>query len=385
MQPLIVNAPNGLRIRRLPEYRSDPLDGMPNGMIVHRLDDVLWNENWFKIRADFSDRYRVVGYSHRNYLNPVVTAEKFAQAEVPVQAEPDLPSENDGLYSVTASSLRLRDAPGTHGNVLSHLPRNRIVERVEDSNHLDWWKIAAKTGNALVEGYVSNAYLAPLAPQPAPETDLSLLTNITDAMNRVKRFVGDGADELDEVLLRKLNEIVAKYNINTTPRRFSHFMAQLAHESQHFTVLEENLNYSAEGLMSTFSNYFKSYDHAKEFERQPEQIANYVYANRMSNGNEASGDGYRFRGRGYIQLTGRENYEKASHRIGIDLVSNPDIVSTNRELALEVAADYWNSRNLNTLADTNDVKSVTKKINGGFNGLEDRKSLLQRAKSIWGG
>ena len=320
MQPLIVNAPNGLRIRRLPEYRSDPLDGMPNGMIVHRLDDVLWNENWLKIRADFSDRYRVVGYSHRNYLNPVVTAEELVQAEVPVQAEPDLPSENDGLYSVTASSLRLRDAPGTHGNVLSHLPRNRIVERIEDSNHLDWWKIAAKTGNALVEGYVSNAYLAPLAPQPAPETDLSLLTNITDAMNRVKRFVGDGADELDEVLLRKLNEIVAKYNINTTPRRFSHFMAQLAHESQHFTVLEENLNYSAEGLMSTFSNYFQSYDHAKELERQPEQIANYVYANRMSNGNEASGDGYRFRGRGYIQLTGRENYEKASHRIGIDLV-----------------------------------------------------------------
>ncbi|MBR9835470.1 MAG: glycoside hydrolase family 19 protein, partial [Alphaproteobacteria bacterium] len=111
---------------------------------------------------------------------------------------------------------------------------------------------------------------------------------------------------------------------------------------------------------------------------------NRVYADRMGNGSEESGDGYRYRGRGFIQLTGKDNYQKIGDRIGLDLVSNPDKVSQDVEIALRVAADFWDSRNLNKYADKDDIRAVTRRINGGYNGLEDRQKLLARARAIWG-
>ena len=109
------------------------------------------------------------------------------------------------------------------------------------------------------------------------------------------------------------------------------------------------------------------------------------FSNRIGNGDEASGDGWRYRGRGFIQLTGRANYRSIGQRIGLDLEGNPDQVASDPVIALQVAANYWDSRNLNEVADTDDIYKVTRLINGGLNGIDDRKKLLGVAKSIWGG
>ena len=385
MQALKVNARNGLRIRRLPEVGSNALDAMPNGMTVYKLDDILWNENWFKIRADFSESYRVEGYSHRNFLTPILSEEINTQAS-PEEPQPPIESiEQDLYWVITKDPLNLRAAPSTSTQVITQLSPNTVVKRIEDASDLNWWKVEARTGNAPVEGYVWKEYLAAIAPRPAPNMDLSLLNDIPNAILRIKSFVGEAADELDETLLRQLNKIVAKYHINSTPRRFSHFMAQLGHESN-FEVPEENLSYSAERLLDVFPSHFESLEHARQYERQKEKLANYVYSRipALGNGNEASGDGYRFRGRGYIQLTGRYNYTDIGKRIGKDLVRNPDAV-LDRETALEVAAAFWDRGNLNRLADADDVNAISFRVNGGQNGLAHRTQLLKRAKSIWGG
>lgn len=170
-----------------------------------------------------------------------------------------------------------------------------------------------------------------------------------------------------------------KYNINT-PLRLAHFFAQLAHESAYFTVLQENLNYSASGLLEIFGNYFNSTT-ANAYARQPQKIANRVYANRMGNGNEASGDGWKYRGRGYIQLTGKANYQAYKNFSKIDVVKNPDLL-LNSSTALDVAGWFWSSKNINTHADKDDITTVTKLINGGTNGLQDRINKLKTYKTI---
>ncbi|MEO0882154.1 MAG: SH3 domain-containing protein [Pseudomonadota bacterium] len=388
MQVLEVTAERGLKIRELPSQDSRVLDAMPHKMVVNRLDDRLWNGNWYKIRAEFSDRYRVDGYSHRKFLATHgvqeprgASTDETSNAPTEVESTPLARS----LYEVIASSLNLREQPTTASNVIMRLSYGTIVMKLEDSSDLDWWKVSTEAGNLLEEGYVAKAFLAPQAPKPAPNTDLSLLLNVQDAIRRVQNFVGNYANELNESLLRTLNDVVAKYDINRTPRRFSHFMAQIAHESAHFTRREENLNYSAEGLRDIFGKYFTTDADAEAFARQPERIANKVYADRIGNGSEASGDGWRYRGRGYIQLTGRENYRNIGSRLGLDLEDNPDQVANDPEIALAVAADYWDSRNINAAADADDVREVTRRINGKFNGIDDRIRLLARAKSIWGG
>jgi predicted chitinase len=165
-----------------------------------------------------------------------------------------------------------------------------------------------------------------------------------------------------------------------TPLRVAHFLAQILHESGKLRTAEENLNYSAEGLRSVFRKYFADTE-AEAFARKPELIANRVYAGRMGNGNETSGDGYRYRGRGLIQLTGKSNYSEFAKWVGDDdVVGNPATVAS--KYAVHSAVYFWDSRNLNALADADDVRAVTKKINGGFNGLEDRIGLLDRAKAL---
>lgn len=169
--------------------------------------------------------------------------------------------------------------------------------------------------------------------------------------------------------------IAEKYEINT-PQRLAQFLAQVTHESAGLTTLTENLNYGAEGLVKTFSKYFKAAE-AKNYERKPERIANRVYANRMGNGNEESGEGYRYRGRGAIQLTGKDNYKAATASLGVDFVSSPDLVAKMPH-ALTTAGWFWNSRSLNALADKSDHIGVCKKINGGLNGLDDRIAQYNR-------
>ena len=170
-----------------------------------------------------------------------------------------------------------------------------------------------------------------------------------------------------------------KYNI-TSPLRMAHFFSQLSHESENFKVLQENLKYSASGLLSVFGKYFNSTT-ANQYRNQPQKIANRVYANRLGNGNEASGDGWKYRGRGYIQLTGKENYNLYKNYSKLDVVKNPDLL-LDPNVALDCAGWYWNSRNLNPLADKDDVTSITKKINGGTNGIQDRIDKLKYYKTI---
>lgn len=179
-------------------------------------------------------------------------------------------------------------------------------------------------------------------------------------------------------------EILPKYEINT-PNRVAGFFAQCGHESAGFKVLEENLHYRAETLDKIFPKYFKNAGrNAADYAKQPEKIANVIYASRMGNGDTASGDGYRFRGRGVIQLTGRDNYTNFGKSIGLTADEVIDYVTTKKG-AIESACWYWNSRNINAACDANDIVKMTKLINGGTIGLDDRTKHYKEALAILGG
>ena len=178
---------------------------------------------------------------------------------------------------------------------------------------------------------------------------------------------------IPDAVIAMIPDTAAKFQINT-PLRLAHFLAQCGHESGGFRATQENLNYSAKGLNGIFKKYFPTLESALPYERKPEKIANKVYANRMANGTEASGDGYKFRGRGYIQLTGKDNYTQFGTAIGENITSNPDVVSG--KYALLSAAWFWSKNGLNKLADVgasdSAVTSITKRVNGGTIGLADR-------------
>lgn len=176
------------------------------------------------------------------------------------------------------------------------------------------------------------------------------------------------------------NNAFERFEINT-PERIAMFMAQVGHESGGLCTLEENLNYKPERLQQIFPKYFRDVD-PNDYGRNPEKIANRVYSNRMGNGDEESGDGYRYRGRGAIQLTGKDNYTHCGNDLGVDLTENPDYLTTP-EGAIASAAWFWNSRDLNKWADEGDVLTVTKKINGGTIGLDERKALYEEALEIF--
>lgn len=176
----------------------------------------------------------------------------------------------------------------------------------------------------------------------------------------------------------KYKSLLDKYGINTTLRK-AHFLAQIEHESG-LKPISENLNYSASGLMSTFPKYFNS-NNSNFYARKPELIANKVYANRMGNGNYESGDGWKYRGRGFIQITGKENYFRLSNDTDIDFLKNPDLLLQEANSMLS-ALWFWNLKGLNAFADKDDIITITKRINGGLNGIEHRKQLLKKWKGL---
>lgn len=184
-----------------------------------------------------------------------------------------------------------------------------------------------------------------------------------------------------------LNEAMARFDIGTT-ERMAAFLAQIAHESGQLTRLSENLNYSAKRLMQVWPVRFPTMEKALQYERNPERLANNVYAKRLGNGDEASGDGWRFRGRGLIQLTGRGNYRAAGQGIGLPLEEQPDLLVQPGPAALS-AAWFWKSHGLNELADdrnddndTEDFRAITKRINGGTVGLKERLAFWETAKRV---
>jgi putative chitinase len=191
----------------------------------------------------------------------------------------------------------------------------------------------------------------------------------------------DLADGTAEKYITALNAAMTEFEINTPARR-AMFLAQCCHESGHFRAVSENLNYKAESLARVFPKYFKDVD-PSDYAKQPEKIANRVYASRMGNGDEESGDGYRFRGRGLIQLTGKSNYTACSEDLEVDLLENPDYLTTP-EGAARSAAWFWNANDLNKYADADDIVGCTKRVNGGTIGLEERTELYNEAKALFG-
>jgi putative chitinase len=184
-----------------------------------------------------------------------------------------------------------------------------------------------------------------------------------------------------ELYALPLHEVAEYYDMYQNMNRAAAFVAQTAHESGGFNFVKENLNYGAKGLATTFKKYFPTEADAKPYERQPEKIANRVYGNRMGNGNEASGDGYRFCGRGLIQLTGRNNYTKFAEDLGISVEETVAYLETPAG-AVSSAGWFWDNNNLNQYCDSNDFVTLTKRINGGTIGLEDRLHHYQLALKL---
>jgi putative chitinase len=184
-------------------------------------------------------------------------------------------------------------------------------------------------------------------------------------LDKLKGHIPDG-------VIAQIPDVQAKFEINT-PLRLAHFLAQCGHESGGFKAVSENLNYGAKGLSTIFKKYFTP-ESAKDFERKPEKIANVVYANRMGNGPQASGEGWKFRGRGYIQLTGKDNYTAFDKSVEDDILATPDLVATKYPLLS--AAWFFHKNGLHKIADEGAtdavVTKVTKRVNGGTIGLADR-------------
>jgi putative chitinase len=190
------------------------------------------------------------------------------------------------------------------------------------------------------------------------------------------------AAKLADPVIAALATAMRRFEIDTPPRMAA-FTAQLAHESGQLQRWTENLSYRWERLRQVFPKYFATDAEARAFDRKPERIANRVYAGRMGNGPEPSGDGWRYRGRGPIQLTGKDNYRACGSAIGVDLVGDPDLLATPGPGCL-AAAWFWARNGLNTLADAGDFVTITRRINGGLNGLADRREFWEHAKAVFG-
>jgi len=191
--------------------------------------------------------------------------------------------------------------------------------------------------------------------------------------------------KMPDVVYDQLFDACTFFKIQT-PLRLAHFLAQCSHESAGFTLVEENLNYSAKRLLQVFPNYFTE-ESACKYDHNGVMIASRVYADRMGNRDETSQDGWKFRGRGYIQLTGKDNYQRFGSKVSENLLNDPDLVATKYPLLS--AAWFWDSKNLNGLADVgsteNEVSAITKKVNGGFHGLEERTKLFNKFYELLNG
>lgn len=181
-----------------------------------------------------------------------------------------------------------------------------------------------------------------------------------------------------ERYIEPINTVAEYYEMTANPVRLASFLAQIAHESGGFNFVIENLNYSADGLRKIFPKYFPTTELANEYARKPEKIANRVYANRMKNGDEASGDGFKFRGRGLIQLTGRDNYTRFAEALDMSIDDTIAYLETPNG-AVASAGWFWDNNKLNDICDRNDFVLLTKRINGGTIGLEDRKHHFEIA------
>lgn len=235
-----------------------------------------------------------------------------------------------------------------------------------------WQSAHGLTPDGIVGDATWAKMFAPVVETPAPAPIVAPAPTVAPVAQGFKLDALKG--HVPQAVIDAIPDTAARFGI-TTPLRLAHFLAQCGHESGGFRATQENLNYSAKGLCGIFRKYFPSVTVAMQYERKPEKIANKVYANRMGNGNEASGDGWKHRGRGYIQLTGKENYKAFDATVPEDILANPDLVAT--KYALASAAFFFKKNGLWAICDRgagmDTVTAVTKRVNGGTIGLADRQ------------
>lgn len=235
-----------------------------------------------------------------------------------------------------------------------------------------WQSAHGLTPDGIVGDATWAKMFTPVVETPAPAPIVAPAPTVAPVAQGFKLDSLKG--HVPQAVIDAIPDTAARFGI-TTPLRLAHFLAQCGHESGGFRAVQENLNYSAKGLCGIFRKYFPSVTLAMQYERKPEKIANKVYANRMGNGNEASGDGWKHRGRGYIQLTGKENYKAFDATVPEDILANPDLVAT--KYALASAAFFFKKNGLWAICDRgagmDTVTAVTKRVNGGTIGLADRQ------------
>lgn len=201
------------------------------------------------------------------------------------------------------------------------------------------------------------------------------------SLEDLKELFPKGREAILEAFAKQAKPVFAEFDISDKPNRLHFFLAQIAHESGGLTVIEENLKYSAKRMTEIWPSRFPTLAAAEPFASNPEALANKVYANRMGNGTAESGDGWRYRGRGYIQITGRDGYRAIGTAIGIDLEAHPDRASAPED-ALRVACGFWKWKKVNALCDEGDFLKVTRLVNGGTTGQADREAWLAKVRKV---
>jgi putative chitinase len=204
---------------------------------------------------------------------------------------------------------------------------------------------------------------------------------LTVAEGELRRLFPNAKEATVKTFAAKSEALFKEFGISGKAIRKQYFLAQIAHETAGLTRSVENLNYSAERLTKIWPSRFPTIESARLFANNPEKLANRVYSNRMGNGPPESGDGYRYRGRGYIQITGKDGYRQTGLRAGIDLVANPERAVATQD-ALRVACAFWKWKELNPLCDQREFKEVTRRINGGLIGYDDRLEWLQKVRQV---
>ncbi len=259
-------------------------------------------------------------------------------------------------------------------------PRPRDHPALERTTEL----VAALTRPAATSAHLSTQTLA----LPANSSSNEVAASLALTGDRLSRFAPKARADYLRAMVQSGDGILARYSINTNSRRLCHFLAQVAHESNGYVISEESPDYgSAARLAQIWPRRFPTTEAAAPFVHNPEALANKIYGGSL--GNTQPGDGYRYRGRGLIQITGRATYRDMGRAIGVDLEASPDLAAEG-EKAFMIAAGYWNSRanadgqTMNELADANNIAMITRRLNGGLNGLADRRQWFEKCWAIWG-
>ena len=346
------------------------------------------------------------GWTHAGLIPGLDYEEPATTPATPATAAEEIKEIKGKNYRVTAEfELNIRSGPGPEYEVVGKLAGGRVVVNPDTAG---WLPILLENNTI---GWVSKKFMelaptsvAPGEPSPpepppgptpgepsTPEPPPGPTPGEPSTPEPPRPIGGElNPDQLREIvpalgvedaesMASALNPVLREAQIDT-PLRQAAFMAQLAYETQGFSRFIENLFYRADRLLEVFGRYFTA-DEAQKYARQPEKIANRVYANRLGNGDEGSGDGWRYRGRGFIQITGKDNYSEAGKSLNLDLVGKPELAA-DLKVGARIAGWYWTKYGLNSYADNRQFDTITKKINGGLNGLYERQAYYKKAKEV---